>query len=620
MQGHLRKTKGFTQAGETQKYIDIRQAAGELRTFRDYINDPGVVAVKVVPSATGGRSPDMFLRYGNGDTSRVEISNITLASPDYRPDVRPNAKGQLAPKIPKQDIPGQPGQTQVALPTNEFDDSAIKAAIRGKIKASRKGPSQLEAQNPNTRAGGAAMAPGGDVVVQITHGEVNKARLDQMIKELEPELLASSARRVQIDSIDAAEPRAGRKIFEYNREGQKFVGIVRKPNRPPLELPLGQKPGAMGAPRGMSGIIKGVGGTIIGILAQLAYAFIISKIAQKIEEAQIERELKKLDPHIGEKLNALSGDVLERQSASEQSVYATIPYSLNYMRTLTDPASRQLFFGESEHDINTNQSFHEQMAEQTFFTDAKLGNIKITSGEQPKDQSSFSLERDKYGTYETHIFTFEKSVKLQRFSNTELRDYILQQALAEEMNAPEGAPPSDRSVELRKRLDTMQGTIAKEEEGKRAEAESERLAEEKRKQEKLAQAREAQKVPPLPSPPLLPQPGSTPQPLFTPQNDPFNLGGRLQQKSLFEQAQDSVDMAEALKAEFVKKAEALRQENPSGEKVELHKKAVEEWIKNLRLAFNAWKTKGNPDWQAVKRMEFLVWWVDQPEGKAALMR
>ena len=70
------------------------------------------------------------------------------------------------------------------------------------------------------------MASGGDVVVQITHGEANKARLDQMIKELEPELLASAARRVQIDSIDAAEPRAGRKIFEYNREGQEFVGIM----------------------------------------------------------------------------------------------------------------------------------------------------------------------------------------------------------------------------------------------------------------------------------------------------------------------------------------------------------------------------------------------------------
>ena len=69
LEGHLRKTKGFTGPGDTQKFIDIRQAAGELRTFRDYINDPGVVAVKVVPSATGGRSPDMYVRYGNNDSA-----------------------------------------------------------------------------------------------------------------------------------------------------------------------------------------------------------------------------------------------------------------------------------------------------------------------------------------------------------------------------------------------------------------------------------------------------------------------------------------------------------------------------------------------------------------------
>lgn len=504
LEGHLRKTKGFTAEGDTQKFIDIRQAAGELRTFRDYINDPGAVAVKVVPSATGGRSPDMYIRYGNNKLRRVEISNITLASPDYRPDARINTQGQVVPKIPREEIPGQPGKSIVVLPTNEFNDTDIKAAIRSKIKASSKGPSQLDAQNPNTHAGGEPMAQGGDVVVQITHGKVNKVRLDRMIRELEPELFASSAQRVQIDSIDAAEPRAGRKIFEYNREGEEFVGIVRKPNRPLTpELTPGQKPGGIGAPTGgtRGAIIKNIGGTILTLLVQLAFTYILKWVAEKIEEKQINSELKKLEPQIGERLNALSGEVLERQSGSEQPVFATIKYSLNYFHTLEDQSQRSLFFGESSSDIETNKIYQDQRkAEQdvTSFTDAKLMDVTLASGEQPKDQSSFSKTEHKSGTYETQVFTFEKSVKLQRFSNLELRDYVLQQALAEEMNTPEGSPPSKRATELRTRLDTLQGTIAKEEASARAEKERERQAEEKRKQAKLAQARDAEKAPPPP--------------------------------------------------------------------------------------------------------------------------
>jgi len=622
--GHLRKTKGFTQQGDTQKFIDIRQAAGELRTFRDYVNDPEAVAVKVVPSATGGRSPDMWIRYSNNTTRRVEISNVTLASPDYRPDAQANPQGQVSPKIPKEEIPGQPGKMRVALPTNEFDDTAIKGAIRSKIKASSKGPSQLDAQNPNTRAGGAPMDPGGDVVVQITHGEVQRARLDQMIQELEPELVASSARRVQINSIDAAEPRAGRKIFEYNRSGQRFVGSVRQPNRPPvLEQPSIPKVGGMATPGGAGkfGVIKTVGGTIFAILVHFAFTYILGKIAQKLEESQIDSALKKIEPQIDERLVALTGEVLERQSASEQPVFATVKYSLNYMRFLDDASQKSLNFGASEHDLEGNKSMHDLRTAELvpFFRDAKLLDVKLASGEQPKDESVFSRTVDELKTHETQSYTFGKAIKLQRFSNVELRDYVLQQALPEEINAPEGQPPSARAAELRRRLDALQGTIAKEEAAKRADEERQRAADEKRKQEKLAQAREAQKAPPPPGPPMLPELSPAPKPQLTPQNDPLNLGGRPQQKTLADHANDAADIAEALKSELVREAEQIRRTNTPGALGD-HRKKVEKWISDLRDAFEAWKKKGSPDWQSVQRMKFLLWWVDEPAGKSALMR
>lgn len=625
LEGHLRKTKGFTERGDTHKYIDIRQAAGELRAFRDYLNDPNVVGLKVVPSNMGGRSPDMYARYRVGDEFRVEVSNITLAAQDVRPEAAVDAQGRVSPKISRTEHPTDPGKTVVSLPVTEFKDSAsIKAAIRTKIKGSTKGPSQLEAQNPNTLAGGRPMATGGDVVVSITHGQVDKARLDQIIKELEPELVASTARRVQIDSVDAAEPRAGRKIFEYSRQGQTFVANVRSPNRPaPVQLPQGPKVGAPGAPAGgRMAIVKGVGGAIFALVVHFALAAILAKVQAKLEEMQVSDALKKIEPQINERLSSLSGDVIERQSAG-QAVFAKITYSLNYMRMLEDTTQSQLFFGETPADIETNRAFHDlRKAEQnmTILADATLANVTLESGEQPKDASSSSTSRHPSGTYETLTFTFEKSVRLQQFSDDDLRDYVLQQALAEEMNTPEGVPPSARGLELRGRLDRLQGKIAKAEETRRADREREQQADERRKQAKLADARAAQQAPPSPAPPLLAGPG--PQPAARtpePRQDPFNLqGGR--QKTTFEQAGDSADIAEALKAEFVQKAQALKRGDASAEQLAKHREAVNQWIAALRVATEAWTSKGSPEWAPVKRMKFLVWWVDEPDGRSALLR
>lgn len=625
LEGHLRKTKGFTTGGDSQKYVDIRQAAGELRTFRDYVNDPAVTAVKVVPSATGGRSPDMYLRYGNNEVRRVEISNVTLASPDYRPDVRTDAQGRTVPRISREDVPDQPGKTRVTLPTNEFDENAIKGAIRSKIKASSKGPSQLDAQNPNTRAGGAPMAPGGDVVVQITHGEVNKARLDRMIEELQPELTASSARRVVVNAVDADEPRGGRKIFEYNREGDRFVGITRRPNRPAVPAP-GENPLAAGASRAgaPAGVLRGLGSVIWAVIVQYALSYLLQRIAAHLERKQVEAGLQKLQPGMQAKLDGLTGQILERQSASDQPVYAVIKYSLNYMHTLEDRSQRGLFLGETPGDVESNKVLQDaRKAEQdvTFFVDASLIDVSLATGEQPKDAASVATTPHPSGTFETQVFTFQTSSQLQRFSKTDLRDYVLEQALAEEMNGTGGDQPEGRSAELRKRLDALQGSIEKEEQTKRADAEREQKADEKRKQDKLAESRRAQSAPASAGPPLLPQPGvAAPKVEANPQKDPFNLGGRPENRSPAEQAGDAADIAEALKSEFVTKAATLKREGASGARLTAHQAEVEKWIVALGQVHAAWKAKGSSEWPGVKRLAYLVWWVNEPEGRTALFR
>lgn len=184
-----------------------------------------------MPSAPGGRSPDLYVRY-SGETARVrvEIANITEASPDYRPDARVDRRGRLSSKMTREEIPDKPNKTRVALPTNEFKDTAIRKAILGKIKSTASCPSQLQAQNPNTVAGDAPMAVGGDIVVRVTHGTVDKARLDQMIEELKPELVNAGVRRVQVDAVSTADPSAGRALCRGSDVGvcggEPPVGLV----------------------------------------------------------------------------------------------------------------------------------------------------------------------------------------------------------------------------------------------------------------------------------------------------------------------------------------------------------------------------------------------------------
>ena len=229
LQEILNKTKGFTEAGSPHQYVDIRQAAGELRAFLDYIRNPAITGVKVVPSQMGNRSPDFYLRQAGGREFRGEVVNITQASKDIRPDPGVDAQGRNVARIPKAEAETPGGKPTVELPTNAFKLGQIKTAISAKITPKAAGgQTQLDAQNPATQAGGRPMVTGGDIVVEVLDGAASKAELDKIITDLLPKLKPSSAQRVLISIIDSADPSAGRKVFEYVRgDGDVFVGTAR---------------------------------------------------------------------------------------------------------------------------------------------------------------------------------------------------------------------------------------------------------------------------------------------------------------------------------------------------------------------------------------------------------
>ncbi len=225
----IKKTKGFTEKASLREYVETRQAAGELRTIMDALRDPSKQAVKIVPGNMGGRSPDLYVRDAAGGEHRIEVVNVTSASRDVRPELGKDPLGREVPKITRKDNP-DPGKAPVVdLPTNDFKMAEIRDAIRAKIKTKAARPNQLDALNANTLIGGRQMNVGGDVVVQISHGEVTKTELDQIIDKLTPELMASSVQKVLISGVDDAQPGAGRKIFEYVRSGSTFAGTPRAP-------------------------------------------------------------------------------------------------------------------------------------------------------------------------------------------------------------------------------------------------------------------------------------------------------------------------------------------------------------------------------------------------------
>jgi hypothetical protein len=210
----FRVTGDLTEKGLPRQFVSTRQASGELRTFLDVIRNPKVQAVKVVPSASGGRSPDLYYGEISGAESRVEVVNITAAAARTRAELQQTAGGAATSTIPKE-------AGNVINTVEEINTAGkLREAIRVKVKAG----SQLSSQNPNTRVAGRPMETGGEVRVSTSHVELSKDEIDAVIKDLQPELANSPATKIVVDTIDKADPRGGRKLFEYAKdEKRNFV-------------------------------------------------------------------------------------------------------------------------------------------------------------------------------------------------------------------------------------------------------------------------------------------------------------------------------------------------------------------------------------------------------------
>jgi hypothetical protein len=447
LQEILKKTKGFTEAGSPHQYVDIRQAAGELRAFLDYIRNPAIAGVKVVPSQMGSRTPDLYLREVSGREFRGEIVNVTQASKDIRPDLGVDKQGRVVPRIPKAEaLPGN--KPTVELPTNEFKLGQIKNAISAKISPkTASGTTQLDAQNPATQAGGRPMATGGDVVVEVLEGSASKAELDKIITDLLPKLKPSSAGRVLISIVDSADPSAGRKVFEYVRGvGDVFVGSARTAfYRPgaaggaaagsasggsivspqgetieplgeaPIEAPPGAKPGDPvkpvealktgegAAPAGAAEAVAGkpklrVGsgpkGRLIvnlGIMVGVAVLDMLNRA--QMAKAESERALKWIEQTAaGSATSAEIGDLVEQQRMSigrrqlnGQTVYATLSMKLAFTNDVIDSAVlRNITITDSdESSFTSSVSSHEPL----FGVEGKVWSVYVSL---PLDQVELS--------------------------------------------------------------------------------------------------------------------------------------------------------------------------------------------------------------------------------------
>lgn len=228
----LRITGDLTQEGLPRTYVATRQASGELRTFLDVIRNPDVQAVKVVPSASGGRSPDLYYGDVSGMESRVEVVNITAAKAQVRSELREASHGVRG---IRRLAPYRGGKV-----VNTVDEINTRSKLREAIRAKTKPGSQLGAQNVNTQVAGRSMEGGGELRVSISHADISKGEIDAIIDGLHAELANSPATKVVVDAVDTADPRGGRKLFEYVPDEQrrfKFsqsrASHARRPVSPP---------------------------------------------------------------------------------------------------------------------------------------------------------------------------------------------------------------------------------------------------------------------------------------------------------------------------------------------------------------------------------------------------
>ena len=105
--------------------MQVRAKAAELRVVTDYLRRPDVTSVRVVPSSSAGRTPDLIVTYRGGrPPERVEVRTMTGSAPGWR----------RAPAVPG---------------TRAFDSERLARAIDAKI---RRG--QLTAPLPGVDTGG----------------------------------------------------------------------------------------------------------------------------------------------------------------------------------------------------------------------------------------------------------------------------------------------------------------------------------------------------------------------------------------------------------------------------------------------------------------------------------
>ena len=327
-----------------------------------------------------------------------------------------------------------------------------------------------------------------------------------------------------------------------------------------------------------------------GVIAAGVITAILTSIANYFMQKHFKKQLSE---HADKKLNASI-------EASRPQVQAAIDKSLQAItdaqaegRTVSLATTYELTWGEASMDPRSGLSIGQTLM------DARLVDVQVVLEGQPARPYSPPRGEGALG--------FAGDLAKQAF-----RQHAGQSVTCETVTVP----LTGTDEEARKQREVEE--IAK----KKHVEEQRKKAEEKRKQDKLAAARAAQAAPPpSTSAPLLTSPRppevAVQQP---PRRDPFNLSGRPEQKSLLERSQDAADSVEALKAEYVQEANALKSSNLPPDKVAEHRAKVENWVIQLHLAYQQWRTKGNPDWPSVKRIEFVNWWVDQPEGKAELLR
>jgi len=341
--------------------------------------------------------------------------------------------------------------------------------------------------------------------------------------------------------------------------------------------------------------------------AHLGLDLVRSWLAAQQEEEQLDQALQRVEGKVRGQLADRSAELADLQLANpDKRLYARI--------TLTTERSKWLHVG-----------YPGALGPSAMpgVPDVKLDSLVI---------STSSLEETKSHRYEIYAYgtgsfeTLSYSIKLPLYGKAELRAYLLNKIAGTIAGA--GTNDSgdlsldDEGTRLLNQLKGLDQSIALDAARKRANEERARQEEAKRKEAKLAAAEAASKAPqpqPLTTPFLAPPGPATTNGQWNPSADPFNLSGRLE-RSDFQRSKDAADAVEAYQARFVRRANYIKAGKLSPEEVKKYRIDVEEWVKNLHAAYDLWRTKGSEEWDGVKRIKYVNWWVEQPEGRAALLR